>query len=117
LQEHSANKYLQQVLPVSDVYNMFLQALDEREQIIILVLDEVDRLVSKAGDETLYNLTRINSELKNAQLCLIGISNDVRFMENIDPRVKSSLGEEEAIFPPYNAIELKRFWKKGQISI
>jgi cell division control protein 6 len=33
-------------------------------------------------------------------------------MENIDPRVKSSLGEEEVIFPPYNAIELKEILEK-----
>ncbi|MEM4247814.1 MAG: cell division control protein Cdc6, partial [Candidatus Nanoarchaeia archaeon] len=38
--------------------------------------------------------------------------NDVRFIENVDPRVKSSLGEEEAIFPPYNAAELKDILEK-----
>jgi cell division control protein 6 len=66
----------------------------------------------KAGDDILYNLTRINSELKQAQVSIIGISNDIRFIEAIDPRVKSSLGEEEAIFPPYNAIELKEILEK-----
>jgi len=94
-------------LPTDEVYNIFLKKLDEREQVVILVLDEIDRLVKKTGDEILYSLTRINSELKKSKLCLIGISNDVRFIENIDPRVKSSLGEEELIFPPYNALELK----------
>lgn len=99
-------------LPTDEVYNKFLTAIDSQHQILILVLDEVDRLVAKAGDEILYNLTRINAELKNAQVSLIGISNDVRFMESIDPRVKSSLGEEEVIFPPYNAVELKDILEK-----
>lgn len=99
-------------LPTDEVYNVFLSAVDEQEQIVILVLDEIDRLVAKAGDEILYNLTRINSELKHAQLSIVGISNDVRFIENVDPRVKSSLGEEEAIFPPYNAAELKDILEK-----
>jgi cell division control protein 6 len=36
----------------------------------------------------------------------------VRFIENIDPRVKSSLGEEEVIFPPYDAVELKDILEK-----
>ena len=99
-------------LPTDEVYNKFINAVDARPQIVILVLDEVDRLVIKAGDEILYNLTRINSELKNAQVAIIGISNDVRFIENIDPRVKSSLGEEEVIFPPYNAVELKDILEK-----
>jgi len=99
-------------LPTDEVYNKFIGAVDARPQIVVLVLDEVDRLVVKAGDEILYNLTRINSELKNAQVALVGISNDVRFIENIDPRVKSSLGEEEVIFPPYNAVELKDILEK-----
>jgi len=99
-------------LPTDEVYNKFLSAIDAKPQVVILVLDEVDRLVARAGDEILYNLTRINSVLKQAQVSLIGISNDVRFIENIDPRVKSSLGEEEIVFPPYNAIELKDILEK-----
>ncbi len=99
-------------LPTDAVYNKFLAAIDNKPQIIILALDEIDRLVLKAGDDILYNLTRINSELKQAQVSIIGISNDIRFIEAIDPRVKSSLGEEEAIFPPYNAIELKDILEK-----
>jgi cell division control protein 6 len=99
-------------LPTDEVYNRFLAAIDAKPQIVIITLDEVDRLVLKAGDDILYNLTRINPELKQAQVSLIGISNDIRFIEAIDPRVKSSLGEEEAIFPPYNAIELKDILEK-----
>src|SRR3989344_2161872 len=30
-----------------------------------------------------------------------------KFMDNIDPRVRSSLGEEEIVFPPYNALQLQ----------
>jgi cell division control protein 6 len=86
--------------------------VDSTPQIVIVALDEIDRLVLKAGDEILYNLTRINPELKQAQVALVGISNDIRFIEQIDPRVKSSLGEEEAIFPPYNAVELKDILEK-----
>ena len=94
-------------LPTDEVYNIFLKAVDCKEQLVIIALDEIDRLVSKAGDELLYNLTRFNSELKKAQISIIGITNDVRFIENVDARVRSSLGEEEMVFPPYNAVELK----------
>ena len=45
--------------------------------------------------------------MSQAQISLIGISNEVTFLENIDPRVRSSLGEEEFIFHPYNAIQLQ----------
>jgi archaeal cell division control protein 6 len=37
---------------------------------------------------------------------MIGVSNDLKFTEFLDPRVKSSLGEEEIIFPPYDAEQI-----------
>jgi len=85
----------------------FIKAIDEEKKLILLVLDEVDQLVKKAGDEILYNLTRLNSELKNVELSFIGISNDLLFLDHIDPRVKSSLSEEEFVFPPYNALQIQ----------
>ncbi len=94
-------------LPTSEVYKIFYELIDEKEVITILVLDEVDRLLDKCGDEVLYNLTRINQELKNAKLNIIGISNDVTFINNLDPRVRSSLNEEEIVFPPYDALQIK----------
>lgn len=94
-------------LPTDEIYKMFFEAIDLKEQSIVLVLDEIDALVNKTGDEILYNLTRINQDLKKAKLSIIGISNDVSFTENLDPRVKSSLSEEEIIFQPYNAHQLQ----------
>lgn len=98
-------------LPTDEVYNIFYKALDEEEKVVILVLDEIDQLVRKAGDEIIYNLTRINSELKRSQISIIGISNDLMFANNIDPRVKSSLSEEEIVFPPYNALQIQDILK------
>ena len=95
-------------LPTDEVYNAFFRAIDEEKQIVVLVLDEVDQLVKKVGDEIIYNLTRINTDLQQAQVCIIGISNDLIFSNTLDPRVKSSLSEEEIIFPPYNAIQLQQ---------
>src|SRR3989338_6169626 len=110
-------------LPTDEVYNIFYQLLDRQDQTVLLVLDEIDQLTKKIGDEVLYNLTRINSELHRSQICLVGISNSLIFSENLDPRVKSSLSEEELIFPPYNAIQIQdilrqraqRAFKEGTI--
>ena len=94
-------------LPTDEVYNIFFQALDSQEQNVVLVLDEVDQLcVNGAGNDVIYNLTRINSELKRAQVSIVGISNSLSFANNLDPRVKSSLSEEELVFPPYNALQI-----------
>lgn len=99
-------------LPTQEIYNIFINALEEKNQVVVLVLDEIDSLVKKTGDEILYNITRLNSHLKNSQVSFVGISNDTRFMEDIDPRVKSSLGEEDLIFAPYDAVELKDILEK-----
>jgi cell division control protein 6 len=99
-------------LPTDEVYSIFLKSLDEEKKIIIFILDEIDQLVKKAGDEVIYNLTRMNTELKNAQTSIVGISNDLVFANNLDPRVKSSLSEEEIVFPPYNAVQLQEILKK-----
>lgn len=94
-------------LPTGQVYSKFLNLIDKEKQIVILVLDEIDQAVKKIDDNFLYNLTRLNSELSKAQISLVGISNDITFLDNIDPRVKSSLSEEEIVFHPYNALQLQ----------
>ena len=99
-------------LPTDEVYNAFYGELDKHNQVVILVLDEIDQLVKRAGDQIIYNLTRINSDLVKAHLCLIGISNELTFADNLDPRVKSSLSEEELVFPPYNALQIQDILSK-----
>jgi cell division control protein 6 len=99
-------------LPTDEVYSRFVEIVDKEKQIILIVLDEIDQAVKKIGDSFLYTLTRLNTELKNAQIVLIGISNSLTFMDNLDPRVRSSLGEEEIVFPPYNALQLQDILKE-----
>ena len=99
-------------LPTDEVYSRFVDMVDDKKQMFILVLDEIDQAVKKISDNFIYTLTRLNSELKNAQIGIIGISNSLTFMENLDPRVRSSLGEEELVFPPYNALQLQDILKE-----
>jgi cell division control protein 6 len=94
-------------LPTDEIYNMFFELVEQEKANIILVLDEIDQLVNKAGDDIIYNLTRINADLLNSQITIVGISNDLIFADNLDPRVKSSLSEEELVFPPYNALQIQ----------
>lgn len=94
-------------LPTDAVYNKFVEIIDAKKQLILVVLDEIDQAVKKISDGFLYTLTRLNSELKNAQISIVGISNSLTFMDELDPRVRSSLGEEELVFPPYNALQLQ----------
>jgi len=98
-------------LPTESVYNRFIELIESEKQLIILILDEIDQTVKKISDGFLYNLTRLNSELSKSQLCIVGISNDLTFLEGLDPRVRSSLSEEEIVFPPYNAMQLREILK------
>ena len=93
--------------PTDRVYEAFFDAVDYQERVAVIMLDEIDKLVEKSGDDTLYNLSRMNSELDNSRVSIIGISNDLKFTDFLDPRVKSSLGEEEIVFPPYDADQLR----------
>ena len=90
--------------PTDEVFAKLKQMIEKHGGVTVIILDEVDKL---KGDEALYNLSRINSDLKNAKVSIVGISNDLKFTEFLDPRVKSSLGEENLIFPPYDAGELQ----------
>lgn len=94
-------------LPTDEVYTMFYEVIEKQNATVIIVLDEIDQLVTKAGDGIIYNLTRINTELKRSRIGIVGLSNDLVFANNLDPRVKSSLSEEEIIFPPYNALQIQ----------
>ena len=99
-------------LPTDQVYNKFIDLVEREEQNFILILDEIDQAVKKISSDFLYNLTRLNSELDKTTVSIIGISNDLKFLDLIDPRVRSSLGEEEIVFPPYNALQLQDILKR-----
>jgi len=90
--------------PTDAVYSKVKSMMDKEKCVTVIVLDEIDKL---KGDEALYSLSRINSDLENARVSVIGISNDLKFTEFLDPRVKSSLGEENTIFYPYDADQLQ----------
>jgi archaeal cell division control protein 6 len=99
-------------LPTEAVYSKFIELIDGEKQLIVLILDEIDQTVKKISSDFLYNLTRLNSELSKTKLCLVGISNNLTFLDELDPRVRSSLSEEEIVFPPYNALQLQEILNK-----
>lgn len=94
-------------IATNDLYKELYKRLDTEKKTVLLILDEIDTLIIKAGDEILYNLTRINPELKNSEISILGITNDLTIMDTVDARVKSSLNEEEIVFLPYNAVQIQ----------
>ncbi|MFH0961337.1 MAG: orc1/cdc6 family replication initiation protein [archaeon] len=93
-------------LPTEKIYKAFISAVENTKALSIIIIDEIDNVVRKCGNDLLYNLMRLNSELSESRVSVIGITNDLNLLKFIDSRVKSSLSEEELVFPPYDANQL-----------
>jgi len=94
-------------LALGEVFDRFKSGLDSQKIVLVVALDEIDALIKDRGDILLYELTRINESLSKSKVSILGISNDLRFKDMLDPRVLSTLSEEEIIFKPYDAEELQ----------
>ncbi len=94
-------------LAVGEVFDRFKNCLNSNNIFLLVVLDEIDAIIKAKGDALLYELTRVNENLSNSRVMILGISNDLKFKEYLDPRVLSTLSEEELVFRPYNANELQ----------
>jgi len=95
----------------ADLYDRLLKVVQENSLNLLVVLDEID-MITKGLNDVVYLLTRINDELGSGSVSIIGMSNDARFKKRLDPRSKSTLCEEERLFRPYNAVELKSILKQ-----
>jgi cell division control protein 6 len=73
---------------------------------ILLIIDEIDKL---KNDDILYTFSRAGGghNLKERiYIGIIGMTNDTKYFENIDSRIKSSMSLNNITFPPYNANQL-----------
>jgi archaeal cell division control protein 6 len=95
-------------LSLGEATDRILEYIRRKNLRVVLVIDEIDPLVDKNGDDILYNFTRANERISAEQfISLIGISNSLTFKDKLDPRVRSSLSEEEMVFNPYTIEQLK----------
>jgi len=98
-------------LAISEVFKRILKTIDKNHLNAVFVIDEIDYLadlVRKTGKDILYQLTRANERLTQGSLTFVGISNDLTFKERLDPRVLSTLGEEEIVFTTYSVEQIRK---------
>ena len=96
-------------LSMGEATSRILEFIQKRRLHVVLVIDEIDSLVDKNGDDILYNFTRANEGMSQGGfVSLIGISNSLTFKDKLDPRVRSSLSEEELVFNPYTVEQLRQ---------
>ena len=93
--------------PTDRVLDTVVSRMSRVGGVHIIVLDEVDNLVDKGGDDLLYALTSLNTLLSRGRCSIIGISNDLHFTQHLDPRVSSRLSQEDIVFHPYVATEIQ----------
>ncbi|MFC4540486.1 orc1/cdc6 family replication initiation protein [Halosolutus amylolyticus] len=98
--------------PLNAVYEKLWAELDQIGGTVLIVLDEVDYIGD--DDSILYQLPRArsNEKIEHARIGIIGISNDFKYREKLDPRVEDTLCERELHFPPYDANELQNILEK-----
>ncbi len=89
------------------IFATLTEIIDGENKVFVVVLDEIDRSIQKNGDDIFYYLTTINEVLNNSRVSIIGITNNAKFTELLSPKIKSRLGEEKLVFPPYDVEQLK----------
>ncbi|WP_152421616.1 Cdc6/Cdc18 family protein [Halogeometricum pallidum] len=90
----------------SRLYDRLWNAFDQFYDVGVIILDEIDKLDSP--NETLGTLSRAgeSEKLSDCHLGVVGISNKARFENRLTSEVRSSLTQNELVFPPYNINEL-----------
>lgn len=93
-------------ISTSTYYKRLWRILDVEYDVVIIILDEIDKL---EDDSILMQLSRAGEagKLDQCKLGTIGISNKIKYKDRMDERVKSSLCEREFVFPPYDATQLR----------
>jgi cell division control protein 6 len=106
---------------ISYIYERLVEKMSKGAHIVV-ILDELDMV--KDLSDLVYMFTRCNDETKVGSLTMVGVSNRLSFKNALDNRSKSSLYENEVIFPPYDASQLKNIlsqrveqgFEKGTVS-
>ena len=97
-------------ISISALFTRILEKIQRDSTNMVLVIDEIDflaKIVSKGSKDILYYITRANERLQSGSLTFVGISNNLTFKDILDPRVISSLSEEEIVFPNYTIDQLR----------
>ena len=97
-------------ISISSLFTRILSKVERDSTNVVLVIDEIDflaKIVSKGSKDILYHITRANERLQSGSLTFVGISNNLTFKDILDPRVISSLSEEEVVFPNYTIEQLR----------
>ena len=86
-------------------YYRYLWELLEDQDVLLVILDEIDKL---RDDDVLMQLSRAKESGKTTcHVGVISISNKIEYRKRLNKRIDSSLQDREHVFDPYNASQLE----------
>jgi len=95
-------------------YRRLYELINEHHDSVIFILDEIDLLVDpRENDEPtysrlLYQLSRAsNTNEIEGRVSVAALTNDPKFMEDLDGRAESSFNPRDVYFPDYDANQLR----------
>ncbi len=96
-------------------YRRLYELINEHYDSVIFILDEIDLLVGRrendepAYSKLLYQLSRAsNTNEIEGRVSVAALTNDPKFMEDIDGRAESSFNPRDVYFPDYDANQLRK---------
>lgn len=85
-------------------FNHYCDMINDLDCVPIIIFDEVDKL---KNPDILNQFSRVQeNRYTNKNICMIGITNDLFFVEQLNTRTKSALSQQEIDVPPYDANQL-----------
>ena len=95
-------------------YRRLYELINEHYDSVIFILDEIDLLIGRrendepAYSKLLYQLSRAsNTNEIEGRVSVAALTNDPKFMEDIDGRAESSFNPRDVYFPDYDANQLR----------
>ncbi len=95
-------------------YRRLYELINTHYDSVIFILDEIDLLIGRrsnaepAYSKLLYQLSRAsNTNEIEGRVSVAALTNDPKFMENIDGRAESSFNPRDVYFPDYDANQLR----------
>jgi cell division control protein 6 len=89
--------------PTNIYYEKFWEAVSKKRTALVVMFDEIHKM---KNFDILYHLTRSSQFIVNPQdalIGLIGIANDLNWVEELDSSIMSSFGGTNFVFTPYDS--------------
>lgn len=92
---------------LDEIFKRMTEIMLKKKIVVIVILDEMDKLIASGFGDVLYDLTRMN-EVYNVKISIVGVINDLNLITTLDPRIRSSVINSDVEFKPYTVPELKK---------